>query len=54
MINKANEDGVLPLESTPNNVPVKPGYIDVAYMDVQCHLLIRDKDTGEVLVNTRG
>ena len=30
------------------------GYIDVAHLDVQCHLLIKDKDTGEVLVNRRG
>lgn len=32
----------------------KPGYIDVAIVDVQAHILIRDKDTGEVLVNRRG
>ena len=28
--------------------------VDVAKMDVQCHLMIRDKDTGEVVVNKRG
>lgn len=30
------------------------GYIDVAKLDVQCHLIIKDKDTGEILVNQRG
>ena len=29
-------------------------FVDVAYMDVQCHIMIKDKDTGEVLVNKRG
>jgi hypothetical protein len=29
-------------------------FVDVAKMDVQCHILIKDKDTGEVLVNKRG
>ena len=28
--------------------------VDTAHMDVQCHLIIKDKDTGEVLVNKRG
>jgi hypothetical protein len=49
VINKENDDK----EVKP--VPKKePGIIDVANMDVQCHLLIKDKDTGEVLVNKRG
>lgn len=48
MINKQN-----------NNEPVKPeqkesSCLDTAKMDVQCHLLIKDKDTGTVLVNKRG
>ena len=30
------------------------GYVDTAKMDVQCHLLIKDRDTGKVLVNKRG
>ena len=30
------------------------GIVDTAHMDVQCHLIIKDKDTGEVLVNKRG
>ncbi len=30
------------------------GLVDVARMDVQCHLIIKDKDTEEVLVNKRG
>ena len=29
-------------------------FVDVARMDVQCHIMIKDKDTGEVLVNKRG
>lgn len=28
--------------------------LEVAQVDVQCHLLIKDNDTGEVLVNKRG
>lgn len=30
------------------------GIIDVANMTVQCHLVIKDKDTGNQLVNMRG
>ncbi len=47
MINKEND-----------TIPAEPekesGYLDTARLDVQCHLLIKDKDTGEVLVNKRG
>lgn len=32
----------------------KETYVDKANMDVQCHILIRDKDSGEVLLNKRG
>jgi len=46
MINKAKEDEI-PVEK-------ETGYIDVAYVDMQCHILIKDKDTGEILVNKRG
>jgi hypothetical protein len=48
MINKANSE-----DKTPETVK-ESGYIDVVDIDVQCHLLIKDKDTGEVLVNKRG
>lgn len=35
--------------------PVKEsGFVDTARMDVNCHLIIKDKDTGKVLVNKRG
>lgn len=30
------------------------GFIDSAKMDVQCHIVIRDADTKEILVNKRG
>lgn len=59
MINKANrgpemdntKDGIAPVSP----VPVKEsGYIDVANVEMHCHILIKDKDTGEVLVNKRG
>lgn len=50
MINKENSD------SSPdtNNKKDTDGILDVAVMDVQCHLLIKDKDTSEILVNQRG
>ena len=49
MINKENNDK----EEKPE--PKKEsGFVDTARMDVQCHLVIKDKDTGEVLVNKRG
>lgn len=32
----------------------KEGYVDVAHIDVQCHVMIKDKDTGKILVNKRG
>jgi hypothetical protein len=48
MINKENDK-----ETTP--APVKEsGFVDTAHMDVQAHILIRDKDTKETLVNKRG
>jgi hypothetical protein len=49
MINKANSDSEAGAPSVPES-----GYVDVAKVDVQCHLLIKDKDTGEILVNKRG
>ena len=45
MINKDNKE-----EKTPN----PDGLVDVAHLDVQCHILIKDKDTGEILLNKRG
>jgi hypothetical protein len=47
MINKHNEDK-----------PIQPqgesGFLDVARIDVQAHIVIKDKDSGEVIVNKRG
>ena len=48
MINKQNE------EESQSPQEKESGLIDVAYMDVQVHLLIKDKDTGDNLVNQRG
>lgn len=48
MINKETK------EDTVVDKVKEPGYIDIAQLDVQCHLLIKDKDTGEILVNKRG
>lgn len=31
-----------------------PGPVDVVDVDIQCHLLIKDIDTNEILVNQRG
>ena len=50
MINKENEDNATGDPELESN----GGFVDVAKMDVQCHLIIKDKDTGEVLVNKRG
>lgn len=48
MINKDNE--VLDAPHPPKeNKPV-----DVVDLDIQCHILIRDIDTNEIIVNTRG
>ena len=49
MINKEKEDEPL--------APVlqkESGYTEVVLMDMQCHLVVKDKDTGEILVNKRG
>ena len=49
MINKQNEDNELsPQEKKDSNMA------DIAHMDVQVHLQIKDKDTGKILVNQRG
>lgn len=49
MINKENvkeDQTIIPKETD--------GFVDIAKMDVQCHLIIKDKDTGTELVNKRG
>ncbi len=48
MINKENNDKE---HSEPKK---EDGFVDTARMDVQCHILIKDKDTNEILVNKRG
>jgi len=49
MINKANNE-----DKQKTEAPTDSGYVDTAKLDMQCHILIKDKDTGEVLVNKRG
>ena len=46
MINKEKEDNTGQAET--------PGPVDVVDMDIQCHILINDIDTNEILVNQRG
>ena len=47
MINKDNE-----AELQPQPKENKP--VDTVEVDIQCHLLIRDIDANEIIVNTRG
>jgi hypothetical protein len=49
VINKENNDKEQKPEPKKDN-----SFVDTARMDVQCHLVIKDKDTGKVLVNKRG
>ena len=49
MINKENDN-----KQEEPKVPETDGFKDIANMDVNCHLIIKDKDTGKVLVNKRG
>jgi hypothetical protein len=49
VINKENDDKEVKLEPKKES-----GFTDTAKMDVQCHILIKDKDTGKVLLNKRG
>ena len=49
MINKENTNIPTPTEDPKDN-----GYIDIARIAVYGHILIKDKDTGEILVNKRG
>jgi hypothetical protein len=46
MINKENE---VILSTGPESGPV-----DIVNLDIQCHLLIKDVDTNEIIVNKRG
>jgi hypothetical protein len=48
MINKENK------QPTPPQETKERGHVDTARIDVQCHLLIKDKDTGKTLVHKRG
>lgn len=48
MINKETDN------KTEHTTLKESGYVDVAKLDVQCHILIKDKDTGEIFVNKRG
>lgn len=48
MINKENSDKEQPMKQK------EEGYVDTAEMDVQCHIIIKDKETGNILVNKRG
>jgi hypothetical protein len=47
VINKEND-------KKPESEVKESGYVDSAKMEVQTHMLIKDKDTGEILVNKRG
>lgn len=49
MINKENNNN-----QNNNDKKDDSGFVDTAQMDVQCHLLIKDKDTGSVILNKRG
>lgn len=49
MINKENKD-----KKNTDNKKKDDGFVDTANMGVNCHLVIKDKDTGKILVNRRG
>ena len=49
MINKENDDKK---QEPKDNKDDK--FIDLARMDVQAHIMIKDKETGKVLLNKRG
>jgi hypothetical protein len=48
MINKENGD------KKPVSDKKDDKFVDTARMDVQCHIVIRDKETKQVLLNKRG
>lgn len=42
-------------DKEPKQEPKKEeNYVDTARMDINCHILIKDKDTGKILLNKRG
>jgi hypothetical protein len=49
-----NKDNVEDDELDKNIKPGTPGIVDIAIMDVNCHVIIRDIDTKEILLNQRG
>lgn len=51
MINK--ENNTIDEDKAPDDSG-KPNMSSVANMDINCHILIKDKDTQEVLLNKRG
>lgn len=52
MINK--EKPTNPEKKVENQKQQDSGYIDVVKMDIGSHILIKDKDTGNILINKRG
>ena len=50
MINKENDKEIKPDPKSKK----ESDFTDTAKMDIQCHILIKDKDTGKVLLNKRG
>ncbi len=51
---KINKENDIKKNLSPQELDKLKGYIDTAKMDVQCHIVIKDKDSGEILVNKRG
>lgn len=49
MINKENDK-----EKDSQSVSTTSSVVDTAYLDIYGHIMIKDKDTNEVLVNKRG
>ena len=47
-INKEEEDKKLIVENKESTIN------DTANMEIQCHIIIKEKDTNEILVNKRG
>lgn len=51
MINKENEDKKPEDKKEDRH---DNGFVDTARMDINAHIIIKDKDTGQILVNKRG
>lgn len=47
MVNKESQ------QTAPKPEP-KPGFVDAANVQVNAHLLIKDRDTQQILLNQRG